>query len=149
MNWRPFDHLVGALLKMQWHIEAERLGGLEVDHKLELDGCLDGKFVRPRTPEDAIGIGRRAPKIIGQVNSVGQQAADLSVETVWIDSREPELGSQRGDVRAMGEHEGIRHHDQAAIRRACLCGNDGFEFGRVSNRGRDRLHCEGRNGGSE
>ena len=27
-----FDHLVGALLERQRHVEAERLGGLEVDH---------------------------------------------------------------------------------------------------------------------
>jgi hypothetical protein len=27
-----FDHLVGTLLKMKWHIEAERLGGFKIDH---------------------------------------------------------------------------------------------------------------------
>jgi hypothetical protein len=27
-----FDHLVGTLLEWQRHVEAERLGGLEVDH---------------------------------------------------------------------------------------------------------------------
>jgi len=26
-----FDYLVGELLEMQWHVEPERLGGLEVD----------------------------------------------------------------------------------------------------------------------
>ena len=30
-----FDHRVGALLKLQWHLEAERFGGLEIDHELE------------------------------------------------------------------------------------------------------------------
>jgi hypothetical protein len=25
-----FDHLVGALLELYWHVEAERLGGLEI-----------------------------------------------------------------------------------------------------------------------
>ena len=59
-----FDHLVGALLEMQRHVEAERLGGLEVDHQLELDRGLDGKLARLRALEDAIDIGRRAPKII-------------------------------------------------------------------------------------
>ena len=32
------DHLVGKLLKMQRHVEAEHLGGLEVDDQLELGG---------------------------------------------------------------------------------------------------------------
>ena len=38
------DHLVGALLKLPGHVEGERLGGLHVDHQLELDGRLDRKF---------------------------------------------------------------------------------------------------------
>jgi hypothetical protein len=29
---RLFDDLVGTLLKMKWHIEAERLGGFKIDH---------------------------------------------------------------------------------------------------------------------
>jgi hypothetical protein len=33
----------------------------------------------------------------------------------------------------MGIREGIRHHDQATIRLASLCGNDGFELGVVAN----------------
>jgi len=32
------DHLVGELLHMQRHIEAERFGGLEVDQQLEPRG---------------------------------------------------------------------------------------------------------------
>jgi hypothetical protein len=31
-----FDYLVGQLLKMQGHVEAKRLGGLQVDDQLEL-----------------------------------------------------------------------------------------------------------------
>jgi hypothetical protein len=93
-KWRDplFNHLVGALLKMQSHVEAERLGGLEVDHQLELDRGLDGKLARLRALEDAIDIGRRAPKIIGQVISVGQQAAECSEITVRIDGREAGIG---------------------------------------------------------
>jgi len=32
----PFDHLVGELLKMQRHVEAERPRGLEINRHLEL-----------------------------------------------------------------------------------------------------------------
>jgi ABC-type uncharacterized transport system substrate-binding protein len=41
---------------------------------------LYGKLARLLTLEDSIGIGRRAPKIIGHLNSVGQHAADFSEE---------------------------------------------------------------------
>src|SRR5262249_13697247 len=42
----------------------------------------------------------------------------------------------------MSFREGIRHHDQAAIRLACVYANDGCEFGGVTDGRRDRLHCE-------
>src|SRR6516165_10210731 len=58
------NHLVGALLEMQRHVEAERLRGLEVDRQLELDWKLDGKLARLRAIQDFIHICRRAPKII-------------------------------------------------------------------------------------
>src|SRR5262245_59573531 len=113
-------HRVGALLKKPRHVEAERRGGLEVDHQLELDRGLDRKLARLRILEDAIGIGRRAPKIIDQVTSVGQQAAELSEGTGRVDGRETVARRQQGDLRAMGDHEGIRHHDQAPFdARAC------------------------------
>ena len=36
-----FDRLVGTRLQRQWHGEAERLRGLEVDHQLVLGRLLD------------------------------------------------------------------------------------------------------------
>ena len=51
-----FDHLIGALLKLQRYIEAECLGGLEIDHQLELDRDLDRKLTRFGTLEDAIDV---------------------------------------------------------------------------------------------
>src|SRR6516162_1085367 len=97
-----FNHLVGGHLQRQWHGKTERFGGLEVDHQLELDWGLDGKIARLLALEDAIGIGRRAPKVIGHVNSVGQQAAKFSEEAVRIDGREAVASSQRYDLYAMG-----------------------------------------------
>jgi len=36
-----FDHLVGQLLKMQRHMEAERLCGLQIYHQLEFGRLFD------------------------------------------------------------------------------------------------------------
>src|SRR5712692_11331206 len=65
-KWRDpsFDYRVGNCEQFCRHIEAECLGGLEVDHQLELDRGLHGKLAGLGALEDAIGIGRRAPIII-------------------------------------------------------------------------------------
>ena len=63
---------------MYRHLKAKRLGGFQIDHQLEFDRGLHGKLAWLFALKNAINIGRRAPKIIGQVISVGQQAADFS-----------------------------------------------------------------------
>ena len=64
---RPsFDHLVGPREKLRWHIEAERLGGLEVDCQLVLGRCLDRQVGRLLTLEDAVDIACRAPITVGE-----------------------------------------------------------------------------------
>ena len=88
------DDLVGGL-KLHRHIEAERLGGFEIDCHFEFVWGLDRKLVRLCAFEDAIGIYRRMTKIVGQVSSVGQQAAEFGKETVRIDSREAEMTTER------------------------------------------------------
>ena len=97
---------------------------------------------------NAIGIGRRAPKIICLVNSIGQRPPSTE-ETVRIGGGETIASRQRCDLNAMGIHEAIRHHDKATIRFACLCCNDGFELEHVVNGCYDRLHCDGGGGSSE
>src|SRR5262245_45051240 len=66
-----------------------------------------------------------------------------------IDRGETVASRQRCDFRAMDVREGIWHHDKATIRLTGQRSNDGFEFGCVANRGRDRLYSEGRRSGFE
>src|ERR1019366_6415027 len=51
---RSFDHLIGELLKMQGHVEAKRLGGLEVDDQLVFGRRLHRKFTRVRSAQNPI-----------------------------------------------------------------------------------------------
>src|SRR5262249_4546600 len=119
------------------------------DRKRQPRAGLHWQLTRFLALQDAINVRRCAPKIIDQVISIGQQATDCSELTVWIDGREVVARLQRCDLDAMGIREGIRHHDQAAIRRASLVGNNGLELGPVVNWCCDRLYCEGHSGSFE
>ena len=60
-----FDHLVGAGEQRRWHLEPERIRGLEVDDKLELGRLLDRQIGGPFTLEDAIDIASRLRRSSG------------------------------------------------------------------------------------
>src|SRR3984893_11480742 len=143
------DHLVGELLKLPRHVEPERLGGLHVDHQVELNRCLYRELARLGAPEDAIRISRRSSKWIEPVVSVGQQAAEFSEETERIDGRKAVAGSQQRDLLTMRGRESIGHHDEPTIRLACMRGNDRLKLRRGMNRCGDRVYCKGRSGGFE
>src|SRR5207245_1156301 len=64
------------------------LRALEIDHQLEFYWDLDRKLARLRASENTIGVDRRPPKIVERIIAVGQQATDLSIDTLGINSRE-------------------------------------------------------------
>jgi hypothetical protein len=53
---RLFDHLVGAGEQRWRHVEAERLGTLEVDNELEFSRLLNRQITRFLAFEDAADI---------------------------------------------------------------------------------------------
>ena len=74
---RLFNHLVGQLLQIQGHIEAERLRGLEVYHLLEFGGRLNRQLTWFLALEHAVDIRRRTPVLVGNIGAVRDQAADF------------------------------------------------------------------------
>jgi hypothetical protein len=67
---RLFDDLVGADEQRRRHVEAERLGGLQVDHQLEFHGRLHGQARGRVALEDAIDVAGGAAEQIERVGTV-------------------------------------------------------------------------------
>ena len=56
-----FDHVIRPLQERSGHRQPESLGGLQVDHQLELRGLLDGEVGRSCAFEDSVDVGGRVP----------------------------------------------------------------------------------------
>src|SRR5262245_28997629 len=72
---RLFDRLVGDLLEMQWHVEAQCLSGLHVDDKLKLCRRLHWQVCWLFALKDAVNITSRSLILIDQIGTVGHQTA--------------------------------------------------------------------------
>ena len=71
------DDLVSECEQRRWKRQAERLGGRQIDHEIELVGCSTGMSARLRPAQYLVGNVRGAPKQIRKVRSVGHQTSRL------------------------------------------------------------------------
>ena len=67
------DHLVGAREQRRRHVEAQRLGSLEVDHKLVFGRRLHRQVGRLLALEDAIDITGCAAVRVDRIGPIGNQ----------------------------------------------------------------------------
>src|SRR5262245_24093518 len=65
------DHLIGARAQRRWHVEAERLGGFEVEHHFEFGRRLHWQVGRLFALEDAIDVAGRLPVLVDPIRPVG------------------------------------------------------------------------------
>src|SRR5438067_10863554 len=83
-----FDNLVRAGEQRWRHGEAERVGGLQIDHQLELGRLLNRQIGRPGAFEDLVDQLCRLDILVDEIGAVGDETAGHDVQTVWIDYRE-------------------------------------------------------------
>ena len=83
-----------------------------------LVGCLHRQVGRLLALEDAIDVAGCAPVLVGDVRSVGDQAAAPDEERDRIDRGQSVPSRERDDQLAMHRSSTRSGHDQAAIRGA-------------------------------
>ena len=66
VTWRLLDDLVCPQEQRRRDRQAQRLGGLEVDHQLELRRLLDGQVTGPGALEDLVHVGRQRESLRGE-----------------------------------------------------------------------------------
>ena len=85
------------------NVEAERLGGLEVDDQLVLGRRLHRQVGRLLALEDAVDVAGGASILVDQVRPVGDQATGCDGVAAGVDRGQTVPGRQRGDQFAMND----------------------------------------------
>ena len=88
---------------MHRHVEAQRLGGLEVDDKLILRWRLHWHVGRLLALEDAVDVASRAPVQVDPIRPIGEQAAGGDEGAIEVDCGELVPRRKRDDQIAINE----------------------------------------------
>src|SRR5271157_4840714 len=84
-----FDHFVGARDQLWRHLQAERLGGFQIEDKAELARLLNREAAGARALEDAVDIIGGALKLRLQVKPIGNEPAGANELSREIDGGQP------------------------------------------------------------
>ena len=88
---RLFDHLVGGGDECLRDGEAERLGGVAINHQRNFGGLLYGEVCRLFAFEDSIDVAGCTSVLVDQIRPVGDQAAAADEQAERVDCGQIEV----------------------------------------------------------
>src|SRR6516164_5361667 len=100
-----FDHLVGDGEQPGRKAEAEYLGGVEVDHELELGRLHDRQIGGLLALENPASVDTGLAICVGKARSVAHQAANFRILAPGIDRRHLMVRRQRNELYATVEEQ--------------------------------------------
>src|SRR5215211_2669059 len=102
-----FDHLVGAREQRGRDVEPERLGGLDVDHELELGRLLDRDVGWLRSAQNLVDKLGGPSVELRPVWSIGDQTSGFDILANAVHRGQSRGQRQHTDAKAVGIHERI------------------------------------------
>ena len=98
-------------------VEAERLGGRQIDDEIELGRLLDRDVGRLRPAQNLVDIVGGAPEQVREIWSIGHQTSRFDVLPEAVHRRQSRAERQGVDANAVGGYERVGH-DIKCIRAA-------------------------------
>src|SRR3954464_13751851 len=109
-----FDHLVGSRKQCGWNLDAQRLGGLEIDNQLDLRGLHDRQVGWLFALENPPDIDASLAISIRETTSVAHQAAGRCEFAGLVDSWHGVVQGQCGESIALAIEKRISaYHERA------------------------------------
>src|SRR5262249_43730441 len=122
-----FEYLVGAARQGQRHVDAERLGGFEVDEELDLGCLLDRQLGGLLALDKPAGMDSCPAVCVPNVRSVAHQTAGRRELAPFVDCRHPVVDGYGGELFAMAGEKRLRADDESACSQFDHLCEDTFE----------------------
>src|SRR6516162_3939553 len=98
-----FNHLIGSNQKLLWYIEAERVGGLEVNHQFIFGRCLHRQIGWLLALQDAIDVTGSSTELSRKVSRIGDQAAARHEFPLGVNCWQSKPSGERNDKFAINQ----------------------------------------------